>query len=147
MLVDEIKKRLAVAMKAKNDVEREILRVTLGELQTLETRATRPPTDDEAAQIIRKLVKANEETGAVTVDPARKATLAQETAVLTSLLPQGLTLDELTAKLAPVRDAIRAAGNDGQATGVAMKHLKSEGVSAPGGDVSQAVKAIRAATA
>lgn len=144
MLVDDIKKRLGVAMKARNDVEREILRVTLGELQTLETRTSRAPTDDEVAQIIRKLLKANEETRAATEDAARKTVLEQEIAVLTSLLPKGLGLDEIVAKLAPVRDAIKAAGNDGQATGVAMKHLKSEGLSVPGGDVSQAVKAIRA---
>jgi hypothetical protein len=63
--------------------------------------------------------------------------------VLTSLLPKGLDIAEIVAKLAPVADAIKAAGNDGQATGVAIKHLKAEGISAPGGDVSKAVKAIR----
>lgn len=143
MLLDEIKKRLAEAIKAKNEVEREILRVTLGELQTLEARNTKAPTEDEAAQVIRKLVKSNEETLASTTEPGRKAVLEQEVAVLTSLLPKTLGLDELVAKLAPVRDALRAAGNDGQATGIAVKHLKAEGISAPGGDVSRAVKAIR----
>lgn len=143
MLLDDIKKRLSAAIKTKSEVEREVLRLTLGEIQTLEARTGKAPTDEDAAQIIRKLVKSNEETRAATVDEARKAVLEQEIAVLTSLLPKGLSLDELVAKLAPVRDAVRAAGNDGQATGVAMKHLKAEGISAPGGDVSQAVKAMR----
>ena len=34
-------------------------------------------------------------------------------------------------------------GNDGQATGVAMKHLKSQGASASGTDVAHAVRALR----
>ena len=144
MLLDDIKKRLSAAIKTKSEVEREVLRLTLGEIQTLEARTGKAPTDEDAAQIIRKLVKSNEETRAATVDEARKAVLEQEIAVLTSLLPTGLSLDELVAKLAPVREALRAAGNDGQATGIAMKHLKAEGISAPGGDVSQAVKAMRA---
>ena len=144
MLLDDIKKRLSAAIKTKSEVEREVLRLTLGEIQTLEARTGKAPTDEDAAQIIRKLVKSNEETRAATVDEARKAVLEQEIAVLTSLLPKGLSLDELVAKLAPVREALRAAGNDGQATGIAMKHLKAEGISAPGGDVSQAVKAMRA---
>jgi uncharacterized protein YqeY len=144
MLLDDIKKRLAAAMKAKHDVEREVLRVALGEIQTLEARTGKAPTDDDAAQIVRKLIKANEETRAATADAGRQATLAEETAVLTSLLPKGMSLDELVAALAPVRDAVRAAGNDGQATGIAIKHLKAAGLSAPGGDVAQAVKALRA---
>ena len=144
MLLDEIKKRLGEAMKAKNDVEREVMRVALGEIQTLQTRTAKPATDEEAAQIIRKLVKSNEETKAGTTDAARAGVLDQEIAVLTSLLPKGPSLQELTTALAPVGDAIRAAGNDGQATGVAIKHLKSQGISAPGGDVAQAVKALRA---
>ena len=143
-LLDEIKKRLGEAIKAKNDVEREVLRVALGEIQTLQTRTAKPATDEEAAQIIRKLVKSNEETKAATTDAARAGVLDQEIVVLTALVPKGPSLAELTTALAPVVDAIRAAGNDGQATGVAIKHLKAQGVSAPGGDVSQAVKALRA---
>jgi len=38
---------------------------------------------------------------------------------------------------------VLAAKNDGQATGVAMKHLKSSGASVTGQDVAQAVKALR----
>lgn len=143
MLIDDIKKRLSEAIKAKNDVEREVLRVALGEIQTLVARNGRPATDDEAIQIVRKLVKSNEETKAATTDEGRRAALEQEIAVLTSFLPKGPSAAEIMEKLAPVRDAIRAAGNDGQATGVAMKHLKAQGVSFPGNDVAAVVKTMR----
>jgi uncharacterized protein len=144
MLLDEIKTRLGAAMKARNDVEREILRVALGEIQTLEARHGRPPTDDEAVQVLRKLVKSNEETKSATTDETRKAVLEQEIAVLGALLPKGPSVDELVAQLAPVRDAIRAAGNDGQATGIAIKHLKAQGSNVPGADAAAAAKKLRA---
>ncbi len=144
MLIDEIKKRVMQAMKDKRDVEKEVLKVALGEIQTAGARAGRDLNDEEAAQIVRKLVKSVEETAGMTTDAGDKAKLQQELAVLGSLLPKGLSAEEIIEKLAPVRDAIRAAGNDGQATGVAMKHLKSLGLTVPGNDAAAAVKTIRA---
>ena len=76
-------------------------------------------------------------------DAEKTATLTRENAILSELLPKGLSADEITTLLAPVAEAIRGAANDGQATGVAMKHLKSQGVTAGGSDVAQAVRAIR----
>ena len=40
-------------------------------------------------------------------------------------------------------DDIRAAGNPGQATGAAMKHLKPQGLEVEGKDVAAAVAQIR----
>ena len=45
---------------------------------------------------------------------------------------------------ATVSEAILAAGSDGQATGVAMKHLKSSGAVVDGKTVSTAVRTMRA---
>jgi hypothetical protein len=44
-----------------------------------------------------------------------------------------------------VRADIRNAKNDGQATGVAMKHLKGQSLPVQGQDVSAAVRQIRSA--
>ena len=64
--------------------------------------------------------------------------------MLEELLPKTLDADGIVALLEPVRDAIRAAANDGQATGVAMKHLKTTGAAVQGKDVGDAVRRIRA---
>jgi uncharacterized protein YqeY len=144
MLAEEIKRRVLEAMKARDTVAKEVLRVALGEIQTNEARSGAAASDEEAAQVVRKLVKSNEETLAVSDDPEQKRTLEREIEILKSLLPKTLGSDEIVALLAPVADAIRAAKNDGQATGVAMKHLKSTGASVSGKDVSDAVKKIRA---
>ncbi len=142
MLVDEIKKRITEAMKAKS-VDKEVLRVALGEIQTQEARTEKAFTDDEAMAVVRKLVKSNRETLDATTDATKRAELEREIVVLESLLPKTLSVDEIVAALAPVKDALVAAGNEGQATGVAMKHLKTTGSSAGGKDVAAAVKRMR----
>jgi uncharacterized protein len=143
MLVDEIKRRISVAMKARNTLEKEVLRVALGEIQTAEARGV-ATTEESVAAVLRKLIKSNGETLAATTDEATKRTLAEENVVLASLLPKATGVPEIVEALAAVRDAIRAAGNDGQATGVAMKHLKASGAVVNGKDVTEAVKQIRA---
>ena len=142
MLVDEIKKRITQAMKDKN-VDKEILRVALGEIQTTEARNAKAGTDEEALAVVRKLVKSNEETLLATVDEEQKRILVREIEVLSSLLPTSLTQEQIVVALEPVSAAIKAAGNDGQATGIAMKHLKGEGAVVGGKDVTAAVKQIR----
>jgi hypothetical protein len=143
MLVDEIKRRITAAMKAGNTVEKDILRLAYGEVQTAEARGT-AVSDDGVAAIVRKLIKSNEETIAATAEGDAKRLLVEENVVLASLLPKSMTVADIVEALAPVRDAIKAAGNDGQATGAAMKHLKSTGAVVNGKDVTEAVKQIRA---
>jgi uncharacterized protein YqeY len=142
-LAVELKKRMTQGMKERDDVAKNILRLALGEIQTAEARSNRPVTEDEAAAILRKLVKSNEETLSMTADPEQAATLRKEIALLSSLLPKTMGVDDLVVALASQVDAIKAAKSDGQATGVAMKELKGAGVTASGNDVAAAVKRIR----
>lgn len=143
VLIDELKARITAAMKAGNTVEKEVLRVALGEIQIADARGT-AVTDESVASVLRKLIKSNEETLAATTGEAERSKLAQENVVLASLLPKSLGVPEIVAALEPIHAAIKAAGNDGQATGVAMKHLKAAAVNANGKDVTLAVKQIRA---
>jgi uncharacterized protein YqeY len=143
MLVDEIKKRMMAALKAGNTVEKEVLGVALGEIQTAEARGT-AGGDEAAAAVVRKLIKSNEETLALSESAEQKATLAREVEILRALLPQTMSVAQIVEALAPVHAELRAAGNDGQATGVAMKRLKSTGAVVTGKEVTEAVKKIRA---
>lgn len=143
MLADEIKKRMFSAMKAGKSVEKEILRVALGEITTQAARGDKPMTDDEVGAILKKLVKSNQETLSSSEDDAQKKTLEEEIAILQAFLPKSLGVDDIVSALGPVADQIKSAGNDGQATGVAMKHLKTTGAVVNGKDVSEAVKKIR----
>jgi uncharacterized protein YqeY len=143
MLVDELKKRITQAMKEQDQVAKDVLRVALGDIQTQEHRANQTMSDDEATAVVRKLVKSNEETMAASTGE-RAATLKREIEILSSLLPKQMSVDEIVQALGSQRDAIRAAKNDGQATGVAMKHLKTTGASFDGTLVADAVKRLRA---
>src|SRR6186713_2456872 len=62
MLLDDIKARMFKAMKAGDVLEKEILRVAVGEITTEAAREGRKGSDEEAQAILRKLVKSNEET-------------------------------------------------------------------------------------
>ena len=143
MLVDDLKKQITGAMKSGDVVARDVLRLALGEIQTAEARKSAPATEEEAVAALRKLIKSNEETLGLTTDDGRASTLRREIEVLSALLPKQLTVDEIVANLAPEHEAIKAAKNDGQATGIAMKHLKASGAAVSGNDVGAAVKKIR----
>lgn len=142
-LLDQIKARMFSAMKSGNTTEKEILKVAMGEITTDAARPGRKGDDAETQVILKKLVKSLEETFEASTDDAQKTQLKAEMAVLQDFLPKSLGVPEIVAALAPVADGIKAAGNDGQATGVAMKHLKTLGAEVNGKDVSAAVRQLR----
>jgi uncharacterized protein YqeY len=142
-LLDQLKARMFQAMKAGNAIEKEILKVAMGEITTDAARPGKKGDDEEAQAILKKLVKSNEETLALSQDEAQKQTLRTEIEALLAFLPKTLGVPEIVTALAPVAEAVKAAGNDGQATGVAMKHLKSLGAEVNGKDVSTAVRQMR----
>jgi uncharacterized protein len=142
-LLEQIKARMFAAMKSGNVTEREILKVAMGEITTEQARPGRKGDDAETEGILRKLVKSNEESMEASQDETQKAQLRAEIEVLNTFLPKSLGVPEIVAALAPVADAVKAAGNDGQATGVAMKHLKTLGAVVNGKDVSAAVRQLR----
>lgn len=141
MLVDEIKRRMFAAMKAKDNVEKEILRVALGEI----TGRGEATDDATVVGILKKLVKSNEESLAAATEVEQRQVLEREIAILKSLLPEGLSLEQVVEALGPVHEAIRAAKADGPATGIAMKHLKTQNLAVDGKDVAAAVRQIRSA--
>jgi hypothetical protein len=143
MLLTEIKSRMFKAMKEGKVVEKEILRVAVGEITTNAARDGKSDSDEEVQAILRKLIKSNEESLAVCEDPKSRADLELENRTLGDLLPKSLSVEEIVEALASVKEGILAAGNQGQATGVAMKQLKSTGAVVNGKDVAAAVKRMR----
>lgn len=142
-LKDEIRSQMKAAMKDKKTVERDILRLALSEIEAAEATKGETLSDDASEKIIRKMIKSNEETKAAAGDRAEMiAKLTTETAVLDALLPKLWDVAQIIAALP--EDDIKAAASDGQATGVAMKHLKSAGAPVDGKTVSEAVRKIRA---
>jgi uncharacterized protein YqeY len=143
--LDDIKKAAMTAMKARDTLASNLLRLAAAEIQAIEGRTGKAPTEEEAHAVLRKLIKSNEETRQATTDAETRATLEKENAILQGFLPRSASVEEIVSMLAPVADAIRQAASDGQATGVAMKHLKQAGATVQGADVTRAVASLRQA--
>ena len=141
--------KLVEAMKAKDDLVKDILRVVLGEVSTRKARTGQEPRDEEVHGIIRAVIAGNAETRKELEQRGQTgheayAKLGKENAYLETLLPKTLDRDAIRRELAAVAAELKAAKSDGQATGLAMKHLKQKGLAVLGEDVSAAVKEMRA---
>jgi uncharacterized protein YqeY len=148
-LLETLREKLTECRRAGKSVEMSVLQVVLGEASTAEARSGKKPTDEEMEKIIRKVMLGNQETLGILEEKGmtsspNHAKLTAENAFLQGLLPKTLSVAEIVAALADAADAIRGAKNDGQATGLAMKHLKGKQLKVLGEDVAAAVKQIRA---
>lgn len=147
-LKDKVREKFEDAKRAGRREEKDLLSVILGDIATAEARTGKELPDAEVEKLLRKMVESNAETltqlkSHQRADDPRVAVLEREIAFLKTILPETLDLTAIVQALEPVRADIIGAKNAGQATGVAMKHLKAQGVKALGQDVAQAVQAIR----
>jgi uncharacterized protein YqeY len=140
---------LQEAIKSKNEVARDALRLIMGEVSTRRARTGKEPADAEVHAIIRSMIANNNETrkeleqrGQTTHEAYGR--IPQENAYLDGLLPRTLDQAAIGKELASIAAELKGAKNDGQATGLAMKHLKQKGLAVLGEDVSAAVKQLRA---
>jgi uncharacterized protein YqeY len=141
--------KLQEAMKTKDELARDMLRVILGEVSTRRARTGQDPAEAEVQAIVRKLIAGNTETrhelekrGQTNHESYDR--LGRENAYLESLLPRSLDQAAIRRELEPIAADLKGAKNDGMATGLAMKHLKQKGLAVQGEDVAAAVKQIRA---
>ena len=147
-MLETLKGKLTECRKTGKAVEMTVLQVVLGDASMIEARTGKKASDEEMEKLIRKTMLGNQETLALLEQKSMTASdnfakLTTENAFLTTLLPRTLSPDEIVVQLTEVADAVKAAKNDGQATGVAMKHLKGKQLKVLGDDVSVAVKKIR----
>jgi hypothetical protein len=147
-LLETLKGKLTECRKAGKPVEMSVLQVVLGDASMIEARTGKKASDEEVEKLIRKTMLGNQETLGILEQKSMTSSdnyskLKAENAFLETLLPKTLSVDEIVANLAEVADAVKGAKNDGQATGVAMKHLKGKQLKVLGEDVSAAVKKMR----
>lgn len=172
-LTQQISERITTALRSGKEIEKNILRVFLGEIQKAEALGGQLP-DDKIYAIARKIIKSNKETLAlleerspkveeyvkVALDPkserakklatgmadmGRMATLEAENDILADFLPTTLDERQLMATLTsePLLSEITGVLSDGQATGLAMKHFKQNQIGVIGGEVAKIVAEVR----
>ena len=144
----DLRGKLQEAIKAKDALARNLLRVILGEVSTRQARTGKEPDDAAVHAIIRTVIANNNQTrqeleqhGQTTHEAY--ARLGQENAYLATLLPRTLDRAAIANELEPLAAELKAAKNDGQATGLAMKHLRQKGLAVLGEEVAAAVKQLR----
>ena len=141
-LETQIRQRMSEVGYASDEAR--FLRTVLGEIQLEQNR---PGFDEnKALGVIKKSLAGNEETrGYLSETDDRLPRLAWEDGILQSFLPSYLSSDAIRGLLeaAGAIDSIASANNEGQAMGLAMKHLKSSGALVEGGTVKEVVQGLR----
>lgn len=145
-LSKSIRDRLKQAIKEKDEPKKSILRLVLGEMNTLENRKSQRGelSDGQVVKIIKNIINGNKETMQYLsrTDPSY-LTLRNENAFLLVLLPQEMSELEIRATLEGLSEQIKSAKADGPAIGLAMGFLKKQGKTADGTLVSRMVKELR----
>lgn len=141
MLEQEIKTRIIQAMKEKDAVTRDVLRVACGECE----RSYPDKRDDNAfIATIKKVLKGIESSLDNIGDsrPEMKEQLSKEKLVLESFLPKTMTQDEVRKYIADKGIQVDAALGEGRCIGNVMKSLKADGLSVDSGVVKQVILSI-----
>lgn len=146
MLKDEIKIQMIQAMKDKDVIRKEILRVVLGEFQTIESRESQI-TEERCQKVIRKIIENNKEVILI-VKPEDVEKLEKENEILESFLPKLLTKEEILGHLtfssdSSIGKAVMEEPNVGKAIGLAMKYFKDNNIPVNGKDVAEVVKEMK----
>src|SRR5262249_34692815 len=133
----DLQAKLQEAMKARNELAKNVLRVVMGEVSTRKARTGKEPADTEVHAIIRSIISNNNETRKELEQRGQTSheaypRLGQENGYLETLLPKTLDQAAIQKELQPIAAELRSAKNDGQATGLAMKHLKQKGLAVLG---------------
>lgn len=150
MILEILKQRNIAAIKSKNNVEKNILRVIIGEVETIKSRDGKI-TDDQVYSLIRKQIEANKELINIYTLKGKDVSLAslayKENDILGELLPKTLSPVDIEAEIlnhdGPEYEMIQDAKTDGAGIGVAMKLLKSLKLNVLGDDVKKVVAKIR----
>jgi uncharacterized protein YqeY len=142
--------KLQEAMKARDELARDVLRVIMGEISTRKARTGKDPTDEQVHGIIRSLIVNNTESRTQLEQRGQTShaaydRLGRENAYLETLLPSTLDRTAIRKELELIATDLKGAKSDGQATGLAMKHLKQKNLAVLGEDVAAVVKDVRTA--
>lgn len=130
-IVQRMRAQLKESMKARDATRTNALRYWIAQLTT----GTGEEVPDE--QAIKKMRSVLKEAGS-----GQTSFSPEEIALIEEWVPPTLTREQIRAELAPVADDVKAAPKDGQAIGVAMRHLAGQQVDAE--DVRAVVAELRA---
>lgn len=151
MIIDKLKNEIKNAMKAKDNVRRDILRLLVSDTEAMAVRQKKEATDDLTINTAKKIIAGIDETLKVSKDADRSKKLEEEKKILEEYMPKMWSLHEIESfiywqsnkKGNDLFERITKAPNDGAAMGIAMKALKKGSANVDGKDVKKIVSQIR----
>jgi uncharacterized protein YqeY len=148
MFVQEAKVRLKKAVIDKNESEKNILRVLLTEIETLELKKGKTPTDRDCHFVVYKLASINESviTQAKTQNNNTLIEkLEAENVILNTLAPKLWTREEIIKFLTDnnLIEKIKQAKDDGPAIGLTMKAINNANAPVMGETIKTIVEELR----
>ncbi len=106
MTKDELQQQMVAAMKAKDKVRLSIIRQVMGEVKNIEVNERRDAIEEDVNGMIKRLIKQTGETLEMSKQAGnnqeRTDTLAEQVAILESLLPEQVSGDALIALIEQV---------------------------------------------
>ncbi len=133
-IIDQVKSQQIEARKSRDTLKSNLLSVVIGTAQQENV------SDDEALQkIIKKIIKANQET----LSHGGGKELEREVALLSWFLPETMSQDEIESFILKHGVDLKAAPNEGVAMGFAMKALKTSSKAVDSKDVKEVVRKMR----
>ena len=142
-MIEKLKTLVMWSMKNKDNLKRDVLRVVLGDMQTLESRQGKISTD-ECVKIIKKLIEnLNDSIKLISEDIEKVDKMHKEVDILQGLLPKELSREEIKNALSSEKEKIIVGDNDGKAIGLAMGYFKSKQIVVNGKEVAEVVKEMR----
>ena len=139
-LKETIRKQIVETTKLKMEAQKNVLKVVLGDIELQESRYGKQLGDEECCRIIRKTLQGVEEM--LTYKP-NDPKFEAEKATLKALLPKEFAPEDLKFILSSKVDELKAAKNDGQAVGIAMKFFKERNIIVDGNIVKKVIMEIR----
>jgi len=146
MIKDEIQKAIIEAMRAKNENVKDILRVALGDMQTIESREG-SITEEKCQKILKKMIYNNEQnldaySDNMSEDQQNKA--KKENEILEKFVTKTLSKDEIKKCLVYSPDtSVVEEDHVGKAIGLAMKYFKNSGRPVDGKVVAEVVREMK----
>lgn len=126
MFVEQLKNKIN-SLNVGLGSTRNLLKVVLGEIQ--QKAAFKEITDQECHNIVRKIIKANEENiGLLGDDDSRKEQFHKENIILNSLLPRYWSEQDIRNWIQDEKINVGAFPNEGAVIGLCMSKLKGEPV-------------------
>jgi uncharacterized protein YqeY len=127
MLRQKVTEDMIVALKAKDTKRLNVVRTLLSQIKNVEIDKKAELNDEEVVSVIRKQVKALNDSVAMFEKGGRMDLAAENKAeieLLSGYLPAEMADGELEAKVKAVMEAHKEVSNPGQLTGMVVRELK-----------------------